>query len=55
MVKPTVFFIRDQLLGALMQVNFIILILICFSLMMLGANYVIYHCSSARLTPGVSL
>ena len=55
MVKTTVFFICDQLLGALMHLNFIILILICFQLMMPGVNYVIYGCSSARTTPGVSL
>ena len=38
-----------------MHLNFIILILICFQLMMPGVNYVIYGCSSARTTPGVSL
>ena len=38
-----------------MQLSFIILILICFFFfMILGVNYVIYGCSSARLTPGVS-
>ena len=54
MVK-IVFFIFDQLLGALIHLNFIILILICFLLMIFGVNYVIYGCSSARLNPGVSL
>ena len=34
---------------------FIILILVCFQLMISGVNYVIYGCSFARLTPGVSL
>ena len=53
MVKTTVFFICDQLLGAMTQL--IILILICFYLMMPGVNYVIYGCSSARLSLEVSL
>ena len=30
-------------------------ILICFWLTMLGVNYIIYGCSSAGFTPGVSL
>ena len=55
MVKTTVFFICDQLFGALIHLNFIILILICFLFMMPGVNYLIYGCSSARTTPGVSL
>ena len=55
MVKTTVLFTCDQLLGALIHFNFIILILICFWLMMSGVNYVIYGCSSARTTPEVSL
>ena len=55
MAKTTVLFIWDQLLAALIHLSFIILILICFWLMMPGVNYVIYGCSSARLTPGVSL
>ena len=48
MVKTTILFICDQLLGALIHLNFIILILICFLLMMPGVNYLIYGCSSAR-------
>ena len=48
-------FTCDQLLGALIYFNFIILILICFSLMISCVNYVIYGCSSARTTPEVSL
>ena len=57
MVKTTVvFYIRDQLIGALlMHLDFTILILICFALMMPGVNYKIYGCSSARTIPGVSL
>ena len=55
MVKTTVLFTCDQLLGALIYFNFIILILICFWLMISGVNYVIYGCSSARTTPEVSL
>ena len=55
MIKTTVLFICDQLLGALIHPNFIIRILICFQLMMPGVNYVIYGCSSARTFPGVSL
>ena len=57
MVKTTVvFFICDQLIGALLiHLNFTILILICFLLMMPGVNYKIYGCSSARTIPGVSL
>ena len=57
MVKTTVvFFICDQLIGALLiHLNFTILILICFALMMPGVNYKIYGCSSARTIPGVSL
>ena len=55
MVKTTIFFIFDQLLGALIHVNFIILVLICFQLMMPGVNYVINGCSSVRKTPEVSL
>ena len=50
MVKATVLFIWDQLLAALIHLNFITLILICFKLVMPGANYVIYGCSSARIT-----
>ena len=55
MVKTTVLFVCDQLLGALIHLNFIILILICFQLIMPGVNYVIYGCSSVRTTPGVSI
>ena len=55
MIKTIVLFICDQLIGALIHPNFIIRILICFQLMMPGVNYVIYGCSSARTTPGVSL
>ena len=57
MVKTTVaFFICDELIEALLiHLNFIILILICFSLMMPGVNYKIYGWSSARTIPGVSL
>ena len=57
MVKtPVVFFICDQLIGALLiHLNFTILILICLSLMMSAVNYKIYGCSSVRTIPGVSL
>ena len=55
MVKTTVFFIFDQLLAALIHLNFIILILICFKLMLPGVNYVTYGCFSTRTIPGVSL
>ena len=56
MVKTTVLFIaKGQLLGALILVNFITLILIFFSLMIPGVNYVVYGCSSVGTTPGVSL
>ena len=55
MVKTIVFFICDQLFGALIDLNFIILVLICFQFMMFGVTYVIYGCSSRRTTPGVSL
>ena len=55
MVKTIVFFICEQLFGALIDLNFIILVLICFQFMMLGVTYVIYGCSSTRTTPGVSL
>ena len=55
MVKTIVFFICEQLFGALIDLNFIILVLICFQFMMLGVTYVIYGCSSTRATPGVSL
>ena len=55
MVKTTVFFICDQLLGTLIHLNPIILILICIQFMMPGVNYATYSCSSARTTPGVSL
>ena len=55
MVKTTVLLIFDQLLGALVLINFIILISVCFLLMMTGLNYVIYGCSSARTTSRVSL
>ena len=51
MVKTTVFVTCDQLFGALIHLNFIILILICFLFMMPGVNYLIYGCSSARTTP----
>ena len=39
----------------MIHLNFIILILICFQLMMPGVDYVIYGCLPARTTPGVSL
>ena len=55
MVKTTVFFICHQRFGVLKHLNFIILILICFWFMMPSVNYVIYGCSSARTTAGVSL
>ena len=55
MVKTTILFICDHLLGALIHFNFIILILICFLLMMPGVNFVIHGSSSARTTVGVSL
>ena len=54
MIKTTALFIWDQPLAALIHLNFITLILICFKLMMPGVNYVIYSCSSA-ITTGVSL
>ena len=54
MVKTTVLFTWDQLLTALIHLNFITLILICFKLVMPGINYVICGCSYARIT-GVSL
>ena len=54
MVKTTVLFTWDQLLAALIHLNFITLISICFKLMMVGVNSVIYGCSCAR-TLGVSL
>ena len=50
MVKTTVLFIWDQLLAALIHLNLITLILICFKLMMPGVNYVIYGCSCVRTT-----
>ena len=55
MVKKTELFIWEQLLAALIHLNFVTLILICLSLMMPGVNYVIYGCSSVRKSPGVSL
>ena len=56
MVKTTVLFIaKGQLLGALVHVNFNTLILIFFSLMIPGVNYLVYGCSSVGTTPGVSL
>ena len=55
MLKIIVFFICEQLFGALIDLNFIIFVLICFQFMMLGVTYVIYGCSSMRTTPGVSL
>ena len=53
-VETTVFLTCDQLFGALVLLNFIILILMLL-FMMPGVNYLIYGCSSARTTPGVSL
>ena len=50
MVKTTVLFIWDQLLAALIHLNFITLMLICFKFMIPGVNYVIYDCSPARAT-----
>ena len=55
MVKTAVFFTCDWLFGALIHLSFVVLILICFLFMMSGVNYLIYGCSSARTTPGVSL
>ena len=52
MVK--MFFTCGQLFGALIHLNFIILI-VMFLFMMPGVNYLMYGCSSARTTPGVSL
>ena len=46
-VKSTVFFTCDQIFGALIHLNLIIL--------MPGVNYVIYGWSSPRTTPGLSL
>ena len=54
MVKTTVLLVCDQLFGALIHLNFIILILYVFNGCCLVLNYVIYSCSSARVTPGVS-
>ena len=66
-LKTTVLFIFDQLLQALIHLNFIILISICFSniyqflyhsyikLMMPGVNYVIYGCFFARKSPRILL
>ena len=54
MVKTSVLFIWDQLLAALIHLNFFALILICFKLITVGVNFVIYGCSYAR-TLGVSL
>ena len=53
--KSKLFFLCDQLLGALIHLNFLILIIICFKLMVPVVNYVIHDCSSGRTTPGVSL
>ena len=55
MVETTVFLTCDQLSGALIHLNFTILILICLKLVMSGINYAIYGYSSAKTTPGVSL
>ena len=55
MVETTVLFICDQLLGDLIHLNFLILLLICFWLMMPGVSYVIYGCYSKRTSPEVSL
>ena len=57
MVKKnnTVLFIWDQLLAALIYLNFVILILICFSLMIPGVIFVIYGFYSEKTTLGVSL
>ena len=55
MIKATVFFTCDQIFGALIHPNFIILISICFLFTVPGVNFLIYGCSSARTTPGVSL
>ena len=55
-LKTTVLFICDHLLGTLKDFDFIIVILIWFWLMMMpGVNYVIYGCSFTKTTPGVSL
>ena len=43
----------DELLRALIYLHFIILILICFSLIMPVVNYMTYGCSCSRTTPGV--
>ena len=55
MVKTTVLFRCDQILGELIHLNFIILLTICLWLMIPGVNYVIYGCSSPRKTLEVSL
>ena len=54
MIKATVFFTCDQLLHVI-HPNFIILKSICFLFTMPGVNFLIYGCSSARTTLGVSL
>ena len=53
MVKTTVLFIRDQLLGALTQFYYSDINL--FLIDDTWCKYVMYDCSSARTTPGVSL
>ena len=68
-VKSTVFFTCDQIFGALIHLNLIILIINLINLIILNlinlinlfliynpwCKYVIYGCSSARTTPEVSL
>ena len=54
MVKTTVFFICDQLLRALIHLNFIIMILM-FLINDAWCKLLIYGCSSARTTLAVSL
>lgn len=45
----------DQPLGALVYLHFIVLKLICFSLIMPGRNHVIYGCSFLRKNKRISL
>ena len=47
------YYLRDQHLGALIYLHFVILILICFLLIMPAVNYVTHGYSSLRTTPGV--
>ena len=51
--RYSIYSLRDQLLGAMIYVHFIVLILICFQLIIPAGNYAIYGCSSSRTTSGV--